>query len=844
MVSGECGSSQVCPLFESRPRDSRPYVTVEVLGRSVLGLIDTGASVSVLGKGLETIIQDFLPYRVDTDHRPRVTTADGSCQEVVGAVDLPVLFADKQRTVQFFLVPTIAHQMILGSDFCKCFGMRLDFLTQSFDLATVSKLNLDKNQEHLVDLTPSQVTQLSKVIKKFEKLASKAPGSTTLVEHYIDTGDARPIRQRQYPLSPTMQSHLNKLVDELLKDDVIEASISPWTSPVLLTSKKDGSYRLCFDGRKLNEVTVKDSYPLPRIDSILQKVGNAKYLTSLDLTSAFWNIFLEESSRPKTAFQVFGRGLFHFKRMPFGLVNAASSMQKLMDKVLGPELDPYVFCYLDDIVIMSNTFDRHLEILEEVHRRLKAAGLKLNFGKCKFCRDSLVFLGYVIDKKGLRTDPDKVDSILRTPTPRNTTEVRRLVGILQWYRRFIPDFSTISEPITTLIKGRNKRMPIVWSEKAEEAFCLLKERLASDPILKSPNFDLPFYIQSDASDVGVGAVIFQNYDGFEHPIAYASRKLTKMETKYSVTERECLAALFAVEKFRPYIEGAEFTLITDHASLLWLYKLKDPIGRLARWTCRLSAFKFKIVHRKGSLNVVADFLSRHIAAIEVDKFTPDPWYEEMMIKVNDRPDLYPNFLVKDNLLFKHLPRHQGIEANLSDWKVVVPTANRRDIMNECHDKPTAAHLGVSKTHSRILEKYYWPGMRHDINYYVKTCRVCGAHKTPCQAKAGLMGKAKVVSYPFQSISLDLMGPFPRSRRGNTQLLVVTDWFTKFILVQPLAKATSTKVIKFLEQVFLILGSLKPLVVITEFSSPLMNLGNLLGSIRSGMSGTMLATIRR
>lgn len=800
--------SELCPLLESRPRDNRPYVAVDLLGRQFLGLLDTGASVSVFGRGMDLFLRDLDPEFYWMDGAPRVTVADGSAQQVSGSITLPVIFGGKIREIRFVIVPAISHQIILGSDFCREFEIKLNFSEFSYDLALLDHSADESKGSGSIssELTPVQQDQLKAVEDKFRELSSKNQGRTNLTQHFIDTGDARPIKQRQYPLSPALQAHLNVLVDEMLDSGVIEPSNSPWSSPVLLVKKKDDTYRFCFDGRKLNEVTVKDSYPLPLIDSILKKVGNAKYISSLDLTKAFWNIPLETTSKAKTAFQVHGRGLFQFKVMPFGLCNSAQSLQRLMDAILGPELDPYVFCYLDDIVVVSKDFSEHIEVLLEVHKRLESAGLKINIEKCKFGRDSLAFLGFVIDRQGLRTDPNKINSILGTPIPRNTTEVRRLIGILQWYRRFIKDFSTVSEPITSLIRGNRKGLPIVWTEQADEAFKTLKRQLASAPILTSPDFGEPFYIQTDASDVGLGAVLFQVKDHFEHPIAYASRKLTKAEQKYSVTERECLAALFGVENFRGYVEGAGFTLITDHASLLWLYKLKDPIGRLARWTCRLSSFKFKIIHRKGSLNVVADFLSRHISAIEVKDLIPDDWYSKMLVRVEEQPERYPDFKMENNALYKHFSAKHDLESNCTNWKLVVPTPNRKELLKESHDSPTAAHLGVSKTHARVFQHYYWPGMRKDIYHYVKTCQRCGAHKASCQARPGMMGRFKNISYPFQCISLDLMGPFPRSKRGNTQLLVVTDWFTKFVLVQPLPKATSKNVIKFLEnQVFLIFG---------------------------------------
>lgn len=786
--------------------DPRPYLDINICGHNFCCLLDSGATNTIIGdRGIQFFKEHGLAFVLQpvTNY---VTTADGTSQSVQGRISLPITFRGVTRSVDCLLVASITQDVILGVNFGKTFGICFDFTNNAYSFDHEVQISAVNTITPISSLAPEQKAKLNQVVEKFNSLSSKNPGSTDLVTHYIDTGESRPFKQRQYSFSPAIQQHLNKEVDQMLAEGIIEKSNSPWSSPILMVRKKDETYRLCFDGRKLNELTVKDSYPLPLIDNILSHLRDSVYLTSLDLTKAFWNIPLEESSKAKTAFQVHGKGLYQFKVMPFGLCNSAQSMQRLMDTILGPELEKYVFVYLDDIVVATPTFELHIQVLEEVHKRIQAAGLKINIDKCKFCRDSLSFLGFVIDGSGLRTDPEKVDGIVNTPVPKTTTEVRRIIGVMQWYRRFIKDFSTLSAPITALIKEKKKGQSITWTPEAEVSFKTLKERLVSAPVLASPDFTKPFFIQTDASDVGLGAVLYQVFDGSEHPIAYASKTLTRTERNYSVTERECLAVLFGVEKFRGYVEGTEFTIETDHASLLWLYKLKDPVGRLARWCVRLSQFNFKIIHRKGSQNVVADFLSRNVASVNAISLEPDKWYENMIKQVKDKPNQFPDFRVVDDLLFKHFSPSHDVQSNLFDWKLVIPTPNRKQVMQESHDPATAGHFGVSKTHARVFERYYWPGMRKDIRHYVLTCSVCGSNKTTNQNKPGLCGQYKNVSFPFQCISLDFVGPFPRSKKGNTQLLVVTDWFTKFVLVQPMAKATAAGVIKFLEnQVFLLFG---------------------------------------
>lgn len=443
--------------------------------------------------------------------------------------------------------------------------------------------------------------------------------------------------------------------------------------------------------------------------------------------------------------------------------------------------------------------------------RLEAAGLTVNLEKSQFCRSSLRYLGFVVDELGLRRDPEKITAVLDYPAPQNSTELRRFLGMCSWYRRFIHNFSTLCAPLNELMsgQGRTKKFKIKWEEKHEKAFRELKECLVRVPILSCPNFEEPFVIQTDASDVGLGAVLSQGENENERVIAYASRSLSRTERKYSATEKECLAVVFAVEKFRSYIEGTKFKVITDHYSLLWLNRLKDPHGKLARWAVRLQQFTFDLVHRKGKDHVVPDALSRatHIELISFDtNETQDRWYLRMKENVESNPENYPEWNIREDKLFKRIEERFCYSDPDFFWKMVVPKSQRHKVYVENHDDPTASHPGVYKTLKRIRQKYYWPGMKSDIVRYVRRCEYCLGSKAVQTNKAGYMGKQRDVSRPWQMISTDLIGKYPRSRKGNTYVLVVCDWFTKFTLLFPLRAATSKAISRIIkEEVFLLYG---------------------------------------
>lgn len=822
------------PIFVRRLPDRRPYITVKIHSLEFTALLDSGCEISVVGgqgvKFLETHKMAILPSSLE-----KVSLADGSSKKVIGSVDLPIVADNVCHVINALIAPSLKHAFILGNDFIERFKLQLNFEDHTWRAsaaaaadAYLSEINDDYVSPSLCSietLCPDQRDIAEEIVDSFKEISSTDRlGRTDKIQLSLNTGEAVPFKKRSYPMSPYMTKIMYDEIDEMLRLGVIEPSNSPWCSPVLLVKKKNNEYRLCYDGRALNEVTRPDSYPLPNIDRILSLLRGAKYISSIDLRKAFWQIPLDPASREKTAFSVVGKGLFQFTVVPFGLSNSAQTQQRLVDALFGPEYEPNIFCYIDDIIVCSFTFDDHIRLLSEVKQKLLEANLTINVDKCEFFKTQLKFLGYIVGDNSLRTDPDKIAAMIDYPRPTNFTEVKRFIGLCSWYRRFIENFSSLVSPINDLLKGKKKKQSIEWNPEAEKSFILIKEALVSAPVLSQPDFTKPFVVQCDASNTGVGGVLTQNIDGGEKVVAYASRSLSRSERNYSVTERECLAVIFSIEKFRPYIEGVKFTVITDHHSLLWLNNLKNPTGKLARWAIRLRQHNFELIHRKGSSHHVPDALSRmysndpvsedtvptvtdpQISVLEVDTDRIDPWFDDFRSKILASPNDYPQWKVEKDLVFKHLPSSLPFSTNSTEWKILVPKPQRRDVMKSCHEPPVCAHMGFYKTFSRIQEKYYWPKMRQDILKYVRSCSVCGSQKSPNTMSMGKMGKEKQAQYPFQFIALDLIGPMVKSKRGYTWLLVVADWFSKFTLLHPLRKATAKNIATYLEdEVFLMFG---------------------------------------
>ena len=460
-----------------------------------------------------------------------------------------------------------------------------------------------------VPLTSQQEAEVRHLLlRNREVFATKGKplGRTDLVKHEIVTGDQAPIKQavRRPPFH--LRQEANDEVQKMLREGVIEPSCSPWASPVVLVRKKDGGLRYCLDYRKLNAVTRKDSYPLPRIDESLDSLGQAQYFSALDLASGYWQIGLSDDAKEKSAFCT-PSGLFQFRVMPFGLTNAPATFQRLMERVLTSLNWQICIVYIDDVIVFSQTLTEHLAHLQEIFSRLKSAGLKLKPKKCSLLCQTVKYLGHIVGKDGVATDPEKIESVRNWPRLRTVTDVRSFIGLCSYYRRFIPGFAAVAKP---LIRLTEKDSPFTWGDAQEESWEKLKHLLTTAPILAYPDRNATFILDTDASDVGIGAVLSQTIDGEERVIAYGSRVLTKQERRYCVTRRELLAVVHFVKVYRHYLAGKPFLLRTDHSALRWLRSFKEPEGQLARWLETLDTYAFELRHRPGVKHGNADAMSR------------------------------------------------------------------------------------------------------------------------------------------------------------------------------------------------------------------------------------------
>jgi uncharacterized protein YqgQ len=463
-------------------------------------------------------------------------------------------------------------------------------------------------------LTDQQKENVESLLWEYDRMFAKGLfdlGKADRVEHRIPIKEEFPFpvwtKRRYYSDEDT--KFMREEIQKMFAAGIIQDSHGSWSSAPVMVPKKNGKKRACIDFRPLNKRTHKDKYPLPEIERILKSFKGAKYYTTLDAASGYWQVMMAPEDRQKTAFQ-FEQGYYEFKVMPFGLTNAPATFQRLMDSILRDLIGDFVQVYLDDIIIYSRTWEEHMEHIETIFQRLEKAGLKLGRDKCDFAQKEIDFLGHIVNREGIKPDPKKLELIQNWKPPTNKSEIRSFVGLMSYYRQFIENFAVIATPLTSM-QGEKKIFK--WGKEQQEAFETLKEKMLEAAPLEHPDFNKQFIISTDASLGALGAVLSQlDEEGRERPIAFASKTLTGAETRYSPTELELLAIKWAVtDKFKQYIIGREFTVYSDHEALGKLGNNKEINNKkLARWIMALEGYDITINYRSGKKNQNADALSR------------------------------------------------------------------------------------------------------------------------------------------------------------------------------------------------------------------------------------------
>ncbi|GJY84910.1 putative reverse transcriptase domain-containing protein [Tanacetum coccineum] len=592
---------------------------------------------------------------------------------------------------------------------------------------------------------------------------------TRQVEFQIDlVPGAAPVARAPYRLAPSEMKELSEQLKELSDKGFIRPSSSPWGAPVLFVKKKDGSFRMCIDYRELNKLTVKNRYPLPRIDDLFDQLQGSSVYSKIDLRSGYHQLRVREEDIPKTAFRT-RYGHYEFQVMPFGLTNAPAVFMDLMNRVCKPYLDKFVIVFIDDILIYSKNKKEHEEHLKQILELLKKEELYAKFSKCEFWIPKVQFLGHVIDSEGIHVDPAKIESIKDWTSPKSPTEIRQFLGLAGYYRRFIEGFSKIAKPMTKLTQ---KKVKFVWGDKQEAAFQLLKQKLCSAPILALPEGSEDFIAYCDASKKGLGAVLMQR----EKVISYASRQLKIHEKNYTTHDLELGAVVFALKIWRHYLYGTKCTVFTDHKSLQHILDQKELNMRQRRWLELLSDYDCDIRYHPGKANVVADALSRKerepplrvralvmTISLDLPKQILNAQTEARRPENIKKEDV--GGMLIENAKFPEAIREQKLEPradgtlclNGRSWLPCYGDL-RTVIMHESHKSKYSIHpgSGFDKMYQDMKKLYWWPNMKADITTYVSKCLTCTKVKAEHQRPSGLLVQPKIPEWKWGQHHLWIM----------------------------------------------------------------------------------------
>lgn len=609
-----------------------------------------------------------------------------------------------------------------------------------------------------------------------------------------------PQKKGLYRMSTAELKELKAQLQDLIEHEFIRPSSSPWGAPVLFASKKDGGLRLCIDYRALNRLTQKNSYPLPRIDDILDQLSTAKYFTTIDLRSGYHQIRLDPKSIPMTAFRT-RYGHFEFRVVPFGLTNAPAKFMELMNESFTKYLDKFVIVYLDDILVYSESWEDHLRHLRKTLDILRKEKLYAKRSKCFFGAQEVEYLGFILKPNGVAMNPHKTRAITEWPTPESKKDIQSFLGLVNYYRRFIKNCSGISKPLTELTKN----VPFIWTTPAEESFEKLKSVITSAPVLRTFRDDLPVFVTTDASKVAIGAVLEQDDSDGRRPVAFTSRTLNSAEQNYAAHDLELLGIVDTLRAWRCYLHGRKFVVHTDHYPLRYIETQDQLSQRQVRWLERIVEFDFTIIPVKGKSNNVADALSRQGKNIPstaeyakellnkvINKVTrtnaisiihPGPSIvKQLELEYTQDPEFSAHYKAPEN------PYKVQDKMLFREDKLCIPKGKfRTDLLHDHHASPNTGHLGEVKTRHRVKPHYYWKDLRKDIHDYVKSCRICQQTKARNHRPYGLLQPIDPPDTKWTTITMDFITPLPQTKQGHNGILNVVDKLSKMIRSIPIPK---------------------------------------------------------
>ena len=778
------------------------------------GIFDSGADCSLIK---QSIALEIPGKRQDT-----ITYLKG-----IGSV--PVLSLHKISTtctidniimdIVFFVVldHEIPKDVLIGKDILSIPGIGVHLtnqtvvFTRNIETRNIMQVKYTDFGEIETDISSKKdLDELTKVLCRYRQSFTEGVSSSRIKtgELVIRLKDKdKVVQRRPYRMAPIERLKVKEILNDLLQKNVIRESNSPFSSPIILVKKKNGQDRLCVDYRELNTNTVRDHYPLPIITDQLDKLKDAKYFTCLDMAAGFHQIPIASESIEKTAF-ITPDGLFEYLTMPFGLTNAPSVYQRAINKALGNLLDDAALVYIDDVLIPSQNFEDGIKKLEQVISALTIAGFTFNIKKCSFMKTSIEYLGYVVSEGKIRPSPLKIEALSKTVPPKNLKQLRQFNGLAGYFRRFIPNFSTKMIPLYDLTKSGSKWE---WNEKHEAVRNKIISYLTSAPLLTIFQEELPIELHTDASSIGLGAILVQIREGCQYVIGYFSMRTTRAESKYHSYELETLSIVRSVKHFRHYLYGRKFTIITDCNAVKASRYKQELLPRIHRWWAFLQNFDFEVEYRKGERLKHADFFSRNPIVMNVR--VKDDWLIMEQRRDEDICKIINN-LKNDDKLEREYVFNNGILYKKSEdndkFLKVVPRSFQWSLINSYHE--SLIHMGWEKTLAKIKENFWFPRMSTIVRYFVDHCVICKTMKGPSGAVQSQLHPIDKIAEPFHTLHIDISGKLSGNASQKEYVFVAIDAYTKFVILNHAKSKTQDNALKHLQEIVFLFGAPKRIIV--------------------------------
>lgn len=782
-------------------------------GNELIGLIDSGASVSLMSPDILKLLTDNNSVKSESDIR--IKAVNGSDVKISNSFCVDIEIESYSFDLTLYLTEAdffSPYKVIFGYDFFRQLGVNLDsknlmlhckyFSTPIFDLNQINgeltntlAINNFKIEQTDPKLKSLILNTLLKHPHAFAESVSQLSEAKT-EPHKIVLDHDIPIRCPIYKIPFQLRDEFNKQIAELEAAQIISRIDSPYNTPALLVKQKN-KYRLVFDFRKLNEITKTQDFIIPTLDDILHEISGSNYFSVLDMKSAFNQIPIRKRDRHKTAFTTPDGIKYCFNRLAFGMKNSPKHFQEVAQEALGDLLHKGVRVYIDDVIVYTKSIDEHINIINEILCRFEALNLKFNPQKCVFLSKECNFLGFIVSNQGIMIDKQKAESINEFPVPKDQQEIKSFLGCCNYYRRYIKNFAKRAYALTALLR---KDTPFIWDENAQSAFDDIKSALLKSPVLALPDFRLDFQITTDASQKAIGAVLEQRYpNGETKPIYFYSKKLNPTQSKYSATVLELFAIYSALLFFRPFLIGPKkFLVFTDHKPLLGFLSNKNTNNKVLRWKLALEEFNYELRYVQGTSNVVADHLSRVINTYTIEfpdnenlrkLQREDKELMKIIENLNEGRQNAQYFLSHDGIL-KHIgQRQKNSPRNDKIIQVCIPDSLKPKVLESIHSD-IGGHLRFFKTYSRLCEEFFWPNSYKDTKNFVDSCQICLTRRNVYHNNKAEHQPVKIANAPGEICHADIFGPLKKTEGNNTYVLSLVDAFSKNIQLMALPDVKS------------------------------------------------------